>query len=62
MIALLDSRSRGVQGRASAPTLSTQESHSTANRYKVLVERPGVKTVFAFDRHFRRFGNVAIVP
>jgi predicted nucleic acid-binding protein len=29
---------------------------------KVLCDRLGVKTAFAFDRHFKQFGNVTVVP
>lgn len=29
---------------------------------RVVIERLGVRTAFAFDKHFRQFGNVAVVP
>jgi predicted nucleic acid-binding protein len=29
---------------------------------KVVMERLGIKTAFAFDQHFRQFGTVTIVP
>ncbi len=29
---------------------------------KVLMERLGIKTAFAFDQHFRQFGSVDVVP
>jgi predicted nucleic acid-binding protein len=29
---------------------------------KVLMERLGIKTAFAFDQHFRQFGSVEVVP
>ncbi|MDT7605420.1 MAG: uncharacterized protein QOF61_3417 [Acidobacteriota bacterium] len=29
---------------------------------KALIERLGIKTAFAFDRHFRQFGSVTVVP
>ena len=29
---------------------------------KVLMERLGITTAFAFDRHFRQFGSVRVVP
>jgi predicted nucleic acid-binding protein len=28
----------------------------------VVMERLGIKTAFAFDKHFRQFGTVAVVP
>lgn len=29
---------------------------------KVVMERLGITTAFAFDQHFRQFGNVVVVP
>ena len=29
---------------------------------KIVMEKLGVTTAFAFDRHFRQFGSVAVVP
>ena len=29
---------------------------------KVVMERLGITTAFAFDHHFRQFGNVTVVP
>jgi hypothetical protein len=29
---------------------------------KVVMERLGLETAFAFDRHFRQFGSVTVVP
>lgn len=29
---------------------------------KVVLEKRGLKTAFAFDRHFRQFGTVQVVP
>lgn len=29
---------------------------------KVVMERLGIKTAFAFDQHFRQFGSVDVVP
>jgi len=29
---------------------------------KVLMERLGIKSAFAFDQHFRQFGSVEVVP
>jgi predicted nucleic acid-binding protein len=29
---------------------------------RAIIERLGIKTAFAFDRHFRQFGNVTVVP
>ena len=29
---------------------------------KVIMERLGIKTAFAFDQHFRQFGSVDVVP
>jgi len=29
---------------------------------KVVMERPGITTAFAFDHHFRQFGAIQVVP
>lgn len=29
---------------------------------KVVIERPGIQVAFAFDRHFKQFGSVIVVP
>lgn len=29
---------------------------------KVIIEKLGLKTAFAFDQHFRQFGTVSVVP